>query len=116
MRELYLSENNCTGNISANTRLHQLHWVNRRWELLLLCIICYYKFNQCTHHATLATSVGAICFEDRFCARKKGGIEGGGWVSARGAAHMAAALSGCIKALVGTGLGISLLFDINRHR
>ena len=25
-------------------------------------------------------SDGAICFEDRFCARKKGGIGGGGWV------------------------------------
>ena len=25
-------------------------------------------------------SVGAICFEDRFCASKKGGIGGGGWV------------------------------------
>ena len=25
MCELYLSEDNCTGNISVNTRLHQLH-------------------------------------------------------------------------------------------
>ena len=25
-------------------------------------------------------SVGAIRFEDRFCASKKGGIGGGGWV------------------------------------
>ena len=58
-------------------------------------------------------SVGAIHFEDRFCASKKGGIGGGGWVSARGAVHMAAALAGCRKALVGTGLGISLLFDTN---
>ena len=39
-------------------------------------------------------SVGAIRFEDRFCASKKGGIEGGGQVLARGAVHMAAALAG----------------------
>ena len=25
-------------------------------------------------------SVGAICFEDKFCASEKGGIGGGGWV------------------------------------
>ena len=24
-------------------------------------------------------SVGAICFEDRFCANKRGGIGGSGW-------------------------------------
>ena len=40
-------------------------------------------------------SVGAIRFEDRFC--KKGGIQGGGQVLARGAVHMAAALAGCRK-------------------
>ena len=40
-------------------------------------------------------SVGAIRFEDRFCTNKKGGIGGGGQVSARGAMHMAAALAGC---------------------
>ena len=40
-------------------------------------------------------SVGAIRFEDRFCASKKGGIEGGGQVSAQGAVHMAAALADC---------------------
>ena len=28
-------------------------------------------------------------FEDRFCASKKGGIGGGGWVSALDAVHMA---------------------------
>ena len=64
-------------------------------------------------------SVGAIRFEDRFCASKKGGIGGGeigggGRVSARGAMHMAAALASCRKALVGTGLSISLLFDTVR--
>ena len=45
-------------------------------------------------------SVGAIRFEDRFCASEKGGIGGGGRVSARGAVHMATALAGCRKALV----------------
>ena len=61
-------------------------------------------------------SVGAIRFEDRFFASKKGGIGGGGWVSAWGAMHMAAALAGCRKALVGAGLAISLPHDTNRHR
>jgi len=54
-------------------------------------------------------SVGAIRFEDRFCASKKCGIAGGGWVSALGAVHMAAALAGCRKALIGTGWTISHL-------
>ena len=61
-------------------------------------------------------SVGAIRFEVRFCASKKGGIGEGGRVSARGAVHMAAALAGCRKALVGTGLSISLFFDTNGCR
>ena len=52
-------------------------------------------------------SVGAIHFEDRFCASKKSGIGGGRWISAQGAVHMAAALAGYRKALVGTGLSIS---------
>ena len=60
--------------------------------------------------------VGAICFEDWFYASKRGEIGGGGWVSARGAVHMAAALAGCRKALVGTGWAISLLFDTNGRR
>ena len=40
-------------------------------------------------------SVGAIRFEDRFCASKKGGIGGGGWVhpGSWSAVHMAAALA-----------------------
>ena len=52
-------------------------------------------------------SVAAIRLKDRFCASRKGGIGGGGWVSAQGAVHMAAALADCRKALVGTGLAIS---------
>ena len=61
-------------------------------------------------------SVGAICFYDRICASKKGGIGGGGGGSARGAVHMVAALAGRRKALVGISLAISLLFDTNGHR
>ena len=61
-------------------------------------------------------SVGAIHFEDRFCASKKGGIGGGGQVSAQDAVHMAASLADCRKALVGTGLSISLPFDTNGRR
>ena len=68
-------------------------------------------YSSCSFGRTLL--VGAICFEDRFCASKKGGIGGGGRVSARSAVHMAAALVGCRKTLVGTGLAISLLFDTN---
>ena len=48
-------------------------------------------------------SVGAIRFEDRFCASKESGIGGVGRVSARGAVHMVAALAGCREALVSTG-------------
>ena len=61
-------------------------------------------------------SVGAIHFEDRFCANKKGGIEGGGRVSTRGAMHMVAALASCRKALVCTGWTISHLVSTNRLR
>ena len=60
-------------------------------------------------------SVGAICFEDRFCTSIKCGIERGGQVIAQGAVHMTGALGGCRKALVGTGWTISLLFNTNRH-
>ena len=58
-------------------------------------------------------SVGTVRFEDRFCASEKGGIRGGGWVSAWGGVHMAAALAGCRKSLVGTSW---VIFDTNRHR
>ena len=55
-------------------------------------------------------SVCVICFEDTFCAsKKKDGIGKGGWVSAQGAMRMAAALTGCRTALVGTGWTISHL-------
>ena len=55
-------------------------------------------------------------FEDSFCASKKGGIGGGGQVSAQSNVHMPSALAGCRKALVGTSLAISLLFDTNGCR
>ena len=61
-------------------------------------------------------SVGAIHFEGRFCASKKGGIGGGGWVSARGAMHMAAALAGKTRALVGSSWAISHLVSTNGLR
>ena len=44
-------------------------------------------------------SVGTIRFEDGFCASKKGGIGGGGRVSARGAMHMVAGLGWLLKSL-----------------
>ena len=59
--------------------------------------------------------VGAIHFEDRFCTSKKGGIGGGGWVSARGAVHMAAALAGGRKAMVGTGWTIVSTNRLRNH-
>ena len=61
-------------------------------------------------------SVGAIHFEDRFCASKKGVIGGGGQISARGAVHMAAALAGCKKAFVSIGWTISHLVSTNSLR
>ena len=61
-------------------------------------------------------SVGAVRFEDRFCTSKKGGIGGGGRVLAQGAMHMVAALAGCRKILVGTGLAVSLPFDTSGRR
>ena len=61
-------------------------------------------------------SVGAIHFEDRLCASKKGGIGRGGLVSPSGWHHMAAVLAGCRKALVSTGWAISLPFSTNGHR
>ena len=39
-------------------------------------------------------SVDSMRFKDRFCASKKGEIGEGGWVSTRGAVHMAAAFAG----------------------
>ena len=59
-------------------------------------------------------SVGAIRFEDRFCTSKKR-WDRGRWVGFS-AVHMAAALAGCRKALVGTDLAISLPFDTNGYR
>ena len=54
-------------------------------------------------------SVGAVCFEDRFCASKKGRIGRGGWVSTQG---------GCLvrTALFGTGWTIPRLFSTNPRK
>ena len=51
-------------------------------------------------------SVGAIRFEDRFCASRKDGTGGGGWVHRSGWQHMAAVAAGCRKALVSAGWAI----------
>ena len=68
-------------------------------------------YSSCIFGCTF--SVGTIHFEDRFCASKKGRIGGGDQVSARSVVPMAAALAGCRKALIGTGLAISLLLNTN---
>ena len=59
-------------------------------------------------------SVGAIRFEDRFCASKKGGIgEVDGFQHGVPCTWQLAWLTG--KTLVATGLAISLLFGTNGH-
>jgi len=94
------------------------------------------KFNplttddECTCHVTLAAcyQLAQSVLKIGFVLAKKGGIRGGGWVHrelpctwqlpwlavekpwsalAWPFLHMAAALAGCRKALVGTGLAIS---------
>ena len=72
--------------------------------------------DKCTHHATLATcyQLAQFVLKIGFALAKKDGIGGSGQVSAQGVMHMA--LAGCRKALVSTGLGISLLFDTNGCR
>ena len=54
----------------------------------------------------------------RFCASKKGGTGGGGWVPVhpKGVKSMTVSGLACRKALVGTGRAISVLFGINRLR
>ena len=52
-------------------------------------------------------SVGAICFEDRFCTSKRWDGEGG-WSQSQHAVHMVAVLASYRKALVGTGMTIFL--------
>ena len=61
-------------------------------------------------------SVDETHFEEWFCASKRGGVKGGGWVSARSAVHMAAVLAGYRTALVGTGWTTSHLVNINGLR
>ena len=61
-------------------------------------------------------SVGTICFEDRFCASKMGGMGEGGQPYSRHAVHMEAVLAGCRKALISTGWIISQLVSTNGHR
>ena len=61
-------------------------------------------------------SVGAIHFEDRFCASRKGGIEGGGWVHRSALKHMVGVAAACRKALVNDRWAICLLFCTNGCR
>ena len=72
--------------------------------------------DECTYHATLAAcyQLAQSVLKIVFALAKKSGIRGGGQISAWGAVHMVAALAGCRKALVGTGLGTSRLFDTSR--
>ena len=61
-------------------------------------------------------SIGAMCFEDRFCASKKGGIGGSGRAYSSHAMHMLAALAGSRMALVSIGWTISHLVSTNGCR
>ena len=58
----------------------------------------------------------AICFEDGFCASRKGGIGGGGWVHRSASQCMVAVAAACRKALVNDGWAICLLSYTNRCR
>ena len=73
--------------------------------------------DKCTRHATLAAryQLAQSVLKIGFALAKR--QDRGRWVgSPRNAVHMAAALVGCRKALVSTGLAISLLFDTNGRR
>ena len=52
----------------------------------------------------------------RFCASRKGGTGGGGWVSTLGPGNMASSGLSCRKPLIGTGWAISLLLCTNGLR
>ena len=61
-------------------------------------------------------SVGAIRFEDRFCASRKSGTRGGGWVHRFGRQCMAAVAAGYRKGLVSAVWPILLLACANGRR
>ena len=44
-----------------------------------------------------------VCFEDRFCVSKNGGMVGGGEADLRHAVYIVAPLAGCRMTLVSTG-------------
>ena len=66
-------------------------------------------------------SVGAIRFEDRFCASRKGGTGGGGWVHRSGRKCMAAVAAArrsmpggpfvCFLAQTGVETGVEMLLS-----
>ena len=105
-----LNRNKHSLNINPSLFMHEhVNGLCVVWSALTLTTMVSSDFGR-------MLSVGAIRFEDRFCASKKGRTGGGGRVSARGAVHMAAALAGCRKALVGNGWTISHLVSTNRLR
>ena len=61
-------------------------------------------------------SLPAMSLGLRFCASRKGGTGGGGWVSILSPGNMAASGLSCRKPLGGTGCAISLLLCMNGLR
>jgi len=59
-------------------------------------------------------SLDTMFFSDRFCASRKGGTGGGGWVQLKGANSMATSGLSYRKPLVSTGWAISLLLCTKR--
>ena len=57
-----------------------------------------------------------MSLEDRFCASRKDGTGGGGWVHSKGANSMAVSELCGRKVLVGTVRAISVVFGINGVR
>ena len=89
----------------------EVGWVTRRvtctWWLLGLAVKVPWLWPGGPIIAML--SVGAIRFEDRFCASRKGGTGGGGWVHRFGWQCMAAVAAGYRMGLVSAGWPLLLL-------
>ena len=60
--------------------------------------------------------IGTIRFEDRFCASRKGGTGGGGWVHRSAWQRMVVVAAACRKTLVNAGCAICLLSCTNGRR
>ena len=61
-------------------------------------------------------SLPALSLGLRFCTSRKGGTEGGGWVSTLGPGNTTASGLSCRKTLVSTGWAVSLLLCTNGLR